>query len=209
VAELKRLSGLKDQYQGQLEELQADRLQMASDIDAMKIRLEEEKQKADASEEEMLEEIIALEAKIEDREAARRQQIDRIKVLEEKLAQLTAPQSKHTSRKSKPADMARKRLTTLYKGLDIHDRAVEGYTDLTEELKIKVEEVLMQLNNDPSGVQIKRKVFGKKNRLTVLEVVFGYKGRLYFRTREDHQVEVLAIGTKNSQQQDLGYLERL
>lgn len=88
VEKLKRLSNMKSQYQGQLEEPQAARLQMAWDIDAMKTRLAEKKQKADASEEEMLDEIIALKAKIEDKEAARRQQLGRIKALQEKLAQV-------------------------------------------------------------------------------------------------------------------------
>jgi hypothetical protein len=68
---------------------------------------------------------------------------------------------------------------------------------------------MMQLNEDPAAVNIKRKVFGKKNRITVLEVVFGYKGRLYFRIKADHQAELLTIGTKNSQQQDLAYLDKL
>jgi hypothetical protein len=33
----------------------------------------------------------------------------------------------------------------------------------------------------------------------VLEVLFGYKGRLYFRNTKDRGVEVLTIGTKNTQ----------
>jgi hypothetical protein len=52
-------------------------------------------------------------------------------------------------------------------------------------------------------------VFGKKNRETVLEVVFAYKGRLYFRKREDRRVEVVAIGTKNTQERELEFLANL
>lgn len=208
--EIERLSKAKSDYHQRIDDLQAEHTQMADDLEQMKTQLNEEKKKANASEEEMLEEIISLEEKISQKETRLTEQLDEIEVLQEKLESLEAARQRGTNRKGgKPTDMARKRLTTLYKRLDIHDRAIEGYIGLTEELKIKAEEVMMQLNDDPADVQIKRKVFGKKNRATVLEVIFGYKGRLYFRIKADHQAELVAIGTKNSQQQDLAYLERL
>jgi hypothetical protein len=43
----------------------------------------------------------------------------------------------------------------------------------------------------------------------VLEVIFAYKGRLYFRNTKDKRVEVLAIGTKNTQARELEYLAKL
>lgn len=207
--ELERLSRSERLYHQRIVDLQGEHKQMAADLEQMKVQLKEEKKKADASEEEMLEEIINLEEQIQKKETRLAQQLEEMSALEDKLANLEAAKQKESNRKSKPADMARKRLTTLYKRLDIHDRAIEGYIDLTEEFKIKAEEVMMQLNEDPAAVNIKRKVFGKKNRITVLEVVFGYKGRLYFRIKADHQAELLTIGTKNSQQQDLAYLDKL
>ena len=80
---------------------------------------------------------------------------------------------------------------------------------MPENLKIKVEEIIHQLNDDPSKVPIKRKVFGRKNRQTVLEVVFGYKGRLYYRKTKEQRIEVLTIGTKNNQMRDLEFLRGL
>lgn len=56
---------------------------------------------------------------------------------------------------------------------------------------------------------IKRKVFSKKSRETVLEVLFAYRGRLYFRTSRDQHVEILTIGTKNTQLKDLEFIDRL
>lgn len=207
--ELERLSRSERLYHQRIEALQGEHTQMAEELEQMKAQLKEEKEKADASEEEMLEEIISLEEQIQKRETRLAQRLEEMSTLEDKLANLETARLKESNRKSKPVDMARKRLTTLYKRLDIHDRAIDGYIGLTEELKIKAEEVMMQLNEDPAAVTIKRKVFGKKNRATVLEVVFGYKGRLYFRIKADHQAELLTIGTKNSQQQDLAYLERM
>ena len=103
----------------------------------------------------------------------------------------------------------KKRFRVLYKDLAISDRAISGYIDLSEELKLKAEEVIHQLNSEPAAVAIKRKVFGGKGQKTVLEVIFGYKGRLYFRNTKEQRVEVLAIGTKNTQARELEFLVRL
>jgi hypothetical protein len=209
IQELDRLVQVERHYRRQLESLQDERAGMAADIEQMKMQVAEEKEKASSSEEEMLAELIAMEAQIAQKEELQNQQLAKMRALQEKLDQMEQPKSKEGNRKQKPVDVSRKRFITLYKNLTIHDKAVEGYISLPEELKLKCEEVIVQLNDAPSSVQIKRKVFGKKNRVTVLEVTFGYKGRLYFRPRGENQADLLAIGTKNSQLQDLAYLERL
>ncbi len=208
-AELERLAQAEAEYRRQLEALEYERSRMAGDIDRMKTDLVMEKERAETSQEEMLEEIIALEEKIAGKEELHARQSREMIELQAKMERLEPPRQKESSRKRKPFETAHKRLTTLYKNLDFHDRAVEGYLCLTEELKLKCEEVIVQLNENPASIQVKRKVFGKKNRVTVLEVVFGYKGRLYFIPKGEKRAELLAIGTKNSQQQDLAYLERL
>ena len=86
---------------------------------------------------------------------------------------------------------------------------VADHVEANEDLRLKAEEVIHQLNAAPDLVPIKRKVFGKKNRETVLEVVFAYKGRLYFRKGIDRRVEVLAVGTKNTQGRELEFLSSL
>lgn len=91
----------------------------------------------------------------------------------------------------------------------MHERAVDRFCDLTEELKVKSEEIIHQLDRDPSGVIVKRKVFGKKGHETVFEIRFAYNGRLYFRKTTQNRVEVLSVGTKNNQQADLKFLEKL
>lgn len=209
MQELERLSQVEENYRQQLDTLKDERARMAVDIEQMKNQVAEEKRKANFTEEEMLAELIALEEQIAQKEDFQKQQLEKIRTLQEKLDELTQPAPKESIRKQKPVEAACKRLTTLYKNLTIYDRAVEGYISLPEELKLRCEEVIVQLNDAPSSVQIKRKVFGKKNRVTVLEVVFGYKGRLYFRPKGENQADLLAVGTKNSQQQDLAFLERL
>ena len=58
-------------------------------------------------------------------------------------------------------------------------------------------------------VTIKRKVFGRKGRQTVFEVIFAYNGRLYFSNAKGRRIEVLAMGTKNTQAKELEFLARL
>jgi len=102
-----------------------------------------------------------------------------------------------------------KRLRVLYKNLEIHTRSIQGITDLAEDMRIKAEEVILQLNMDPSLVTVKRKVFGKGGKTKVLEIAFGYNGRLYYRHNDAGRIEVLCVGTKNSQAKDLDFLDRV
>jgi len=93
----------------------------------------------------------------------------------------------------------------------VAERAVDGFVDLGDDIKIKAEEVIHQLNENPDQVIIKRKVFIGKRRdgKSIMEVIFGYKGRLYFRKNQAGVVEVLAVGDKNTQSRELAYLSKL
>ena len=80
---------------------------------------------------------------------------------------------------------------------------------LTEEMKIKGEEIIHRLNEAPDQVPIKRKVFSRKGRETVWEVLFAYNGRLYFRNSKDKGIELLAVGNKNTQSRDLEFIDKI
>ena len=68
----------------------------------------------------------------------------------------------------------------------------------------------MMLDRKPENVTIKRKVFsGKKHRTTCFEVLFAYNGRLYFKKNENNSIEVLVIGTKNTQTKDMDFIHKL
>ena len=70
----------------------------------------------------------------------------------------------------------------------------------------EIEEIYI---GDTKRVPIKRKVFGKKNRETVFEVLFSYKGRLYYCYTQGQKPEVVAIGTKRTQTKDLAFIDQL
>ena len=192
-----------------LKGLESQRNLLSDKIEAMKGELDQERRKATAAEDEMVDELVALEGKISENLAQQDLQLQEINALKEKILQFEKENETKSRQRLKGMDSARKRFYTLYKNIAIHDRAIEGFVDLAEEMKIKAEEVVHQLNDDPKMVQIKRKVFGKKNRETVFEVIFAYKGRLYFRNISGNRVEILVIGTKLTQNKDLAFLDKL
>ncbi|MFP4032632.1 MAG: hypothetical protein ACLFTV_13805 [Desulfococcaceae bacterium] len=201
------LTELEAGHQQNLAELGRERDELMAGFGRIKQTLEREKEKAMKNEDLMIEEIVGLEEKLRKNLALQEEQKEEIAHLKEQIQGFE--QSKGGRSASRRDAMLGKRLRALYKNIAIHDRAVDGFTSLSEEMRIKAEEVVHQLNQDPSLVTIKRKVFGKKGRQTVLEVVYGYKGRLYFRKTGEGRVEVLVIGTKNSQQKDLEFLNNL
>lgn len=199
----------RQKSQERLERLEAQRTSLAEKIDAMKKQLDEERQKASDAETQMIDELLALEEKIGENLTQQDQQLKQIDELKQTIQQYEKAHEAKDRQLLKGADAIRKRFNALYKNIAIHDRAIDGFVGLTEEMKIKAEEVVHQLNDDPKIVQIKRKVFGKKDREKVFEVIFAYKGRLYFRNILGNRVEILVIGTKLTQNKDLAFLDKL
>jgi len=205
--ELDRLRKLETENIRQLEALAQERENLQSELNVLKEIFSDEQKKAGRNEDDLIEEIESLEKKLERNLALQDSQGQEIAALKEKIGRHA--KGRRPERKAKAGDSLKKRFNVLYKNLTISDRAISGYLDLNEELKLKAEEIIHQLNSDPAAVTIKRKVFGGKGQKTVLEVIFGYKGRLYFRNTKDQRVEVLAIGTKNTQARELEFLAKL
>ncbi|MDL2123217.1 MAG: hypothetical protein LWX51_09055 [Deltaproteobacteria bacterium] len=207
--EIDRLLGLKKIYTEKLMTLGQDRKKLTSEAKKIKNQMEDEKEKASRNEDEMIKEIVFLEKETETNLALQIKQQEEIDSLKEKINRYTKSLQKESRQKTKNYPSIKKRFNTIYKNLSINERAINGFIDLTDDMKIKVEEIIHQLNEDPKLVSIKRKVFGKKGHETVLEVIFAYKGRLYYRKTKDNKIEVLVIGTKNTQVKDLEFLEKI
>jgi predicted nucleic acid-binding Zn-ribbon protein len=207
--EIERLQRLEAGNTDRLARLQQERENLLAEFNAIQALMEDERTRAGRNEDDLMQEIETLEKKLVGNLEQQRAQQQDIQMLMEALAGHEKEQRREDRARSKGEEIIRKRFATLYKNLLINDRAVQGMAALNEELRLKAEEVIHQLNSDPDLVTIKRKVFGKKNRETVLEVAFAYKGRLYFRWGADRRVEVLAIGTKNTQERELDFLSTL
>jgi len=205
--EIERLKDLEKFYSEKLNSLGQDREKLSEESQKIKNALEKEKVNASKTEEQMLEEIIRLEERLKENLALKKEKTEELDELKERIKQFEKEGRKEGRSKARDADA--RRFKVLYKNLSVHDRAVSGLMSLSDDLRIKAEEVIHQLNENPDLVTIKRKVFGKKSKQTILEVIFAYKGRLYFTKTKENKIEVLAVGSKNSQTKDLEFLDNL
>ena len=207
--EIDRLQEMESIHHEKLADLNQERSHLSIELREVQKAVDSEKKKASRNEDEMIEEIESLEKSIEENLSLQLEQEEEIETLKEKRAHFEKGAGKNKKQKVKATESAQKRFRTLYKSLTVHERAAVGFVSLTPDLQLKAEEIMLQLHDDPKLVPIKRKVFGKKNRETVFEVLFAYKGRLYYRTTPEQKIEVVAIGTKHTQSKDLTFLDQL
>jgi septal ring factor EnvC (AmiA/AmiB activator) len=170
--------------------------------------LQEEKGLLSRDVETLFEEISRLESDLGSQSALKDELERELAHLRDELGQLKGRAEK-PRKKLKKADAAAKRFRVLYKNLVFSDRAINGFLSLTDEFQLKAEEMIHRLNEDDSQISIKRKVFTKGGKSNILETDFAYSGRIYLQKDSQQKAKVLVIGTKNTQHQDLKYIETL
>jgi hypothetical protein len=117
---------------------------------------------------------------------------------------------KLAARSAKDAEQLSRRFAALYKQLEVDARAVDDIVALGDEsLRLRAEEALKRLSDDPENTLVRRKVGGLPPHLSIFELGFAGKGRIYYTQGSARRFRVLAIGAKNSQNADLEYLSRL
>lgn len=191
-----------------LDELKRERQGLFENIKALNAKYQEDRKKASINEEEMFQEIISLEEKFNAFIEFKQSKEKEIEELKSKIQ--TYERRKTPKIRRNEFDFILKRFSILYKTIEINRKALTGFLSLDEDHQIKVEELIHMLDSDPDKVIIKRKVFsGKKNRTTCFEVLFAYNGRLYFKKNENNKIEILTIGTKNTQTKDMEFIHNL
>jgi len=180
-AMIEELARARQESLSQLARLKTQRNDLNDKIEVIQKERLKEKQAATNAEDQLIDEMVALEDKISAQLKVQDRQNQEIEALKHQINAYEQIDAGKTQFRGNRLNGVRKRFNSLYKATTLHDRAIEGFANLTEEMKIKAEEVVHQLNADAALVSIKRKVFGKKNSATIFEVIFGYKGRLYFR----------------------------
>ena len=128
----------------------------------------------------------------------------------EKHLKRASKQAAATSSRGRESEILTRRLRVLYKNLEIDDRAVEDLVALRDEsMKLKAEESLKRLADESDNVAIRRKVGGLPPHLSIFELGYAGKGRIYYTKGRTRRFRVLTIGAKNTQKTDLEYLSRL
>jgi hypothetical protein len=186
---LKDVEAKENNYLKKIAELNKNREDVSKDIDGL------------------LEEMEQLEEGLEEQQSLKEEMQYEVLQLAEELDRLKGRLHK-PGKKQKKIDATNKRFRVLYKNLAFTERAIEGFLALTDEFQLKAEQVAHKLNEDDSLISVKRKVFGKGGKMNILEVDFSYSGRIYFQKDSQHKTRILAIGTKNTQDQDLAFIEK-
>jgi chromosome segregation ATPase len=185
---LKEVEVKETDYLRRIRELKQEKSELSKDVDGL------------------LEEMEQLEVGSEEQRSLKEAMEAEIEGLKEELNRLRE-RSQPPKKKRKRVESLSKRFHVLYKNISFTERAVEGFLSLTDEFQLKAEALIHRLNEDDSSVTVKRKVFGKGGKMNILELDFSYSGRLYYQKSADSKIKIISIGTKNTQEQDLAYLE--
>jgi hypothetical protein len=196
---VQRLSEQLNQAEEKLKEVETRESEYVERIAALRKDKDELTRDVDG----LLGELESQEAGLKEQTRIREEMAGQVSQLKEEMDRLT----RQSRKVKKTVDAARKRFGVLYRNLVFTDRALEGFLALTDEFQLKAEETIHKLNEDDSAVAVKRKVFGKGGKMDFLEITFAYSGRLYYQKDSQARKMIVAIGTKNTQEKDLAYLE--
>lgn len=129
----------------------------------------------------------------------------------DRLAQNLAKASKSTGKtRTRAADVLARRFRTLYKTIEIDDRAIDDIAALGDEaLRLKAEECVKRLADEADNVAVRRKVAGLPDHVIAFELGFAGKGRVYYTRGKSRRFRILLVGAKNTQSANLDYLARL
>ena len=112
--------------------------------------------------------------------------------------------------RTKAADQLARRFRTLYKTIEVDDRAIDDIAALGDEaLRLKAEESVKRLADEADNVAVRRKVGGLPDHVIAFELGFAGKGRIYYTRGKARRFRILLVGAKNTQSSDLDYLARL
>jgi len=161
----------------------------------------------------LAQEVRALEDLLEEATADLESKDGEIDRLERNLERATVPTGRGRSSgrgRTREAERIARRFRTLYKSIEIDDRALEGLASLGDEaLRLKAEESIKRLADEADNVAVRRKVGGLPDRVQVFELGFAGKGRIYYGRGRSRRFRILLVGAKNTQSTDLETLRRL
>jgi len=178
-------------------------------VELLHSELHKAKDRLESTEHDAITEMEILEKSLKESTALREAMEQEVLGLREEVTRLTVSSQRFEKKKEKWLKGLIKRLSVLYKNVQLHEKAVQGFHELQDDMQLKAEETIHALNEDCGKVPVKRKVFLGKAALSVVESEFAYQGRIYWRRDINGKVEILAIGTKNTQGRDLAHLETL
>lgn len=155
-------------------------------------------------------EIHALEDLLEEASEDLENRDDAIRDLETSLKRASKDVANQEAGRAREADVLSKRYGMLYRNIEVDDRALQDIVALRDDaMKLKCEEKLKRLNDEAENVTVRRKVGGIPPHLTIFEMGFAGKGRIYYMKGSQRRFRVLNVGAKNTQNAAIEYLRKL
>jgi len=213
-AELARLTQdmderIETEVSGEMSSLRAERARLQDKLDALGRREAELRAQAGELQQALVSERAGLEEMLDEALADLSRKDDELRGLQEKLKGAEKRKELALPR-ARDVDLLAQRLRTLYKNLEFDDHAISDLIALRDEsMKLRAEEEVKRLSDDVETAAVRRKVGGLPAHLTIFELGFAGKGRIYYTLGRQRRFRVLAVGAKNSQKTDLEYLSRL
>jgi hypothetical protein len=193
----------------EIDALRAERERLQAQLSALAAREEELRGKA-ARAVDLDQERRSLEELLDEAASDLAARDSAIQDLEQRLSKAAKTAKARSGARAREVDAFGRRLRTLYKNLEVDDRAIEDMVALGDEsLRLKCEENLKRLDGEADNVAVRRKVGGLPNHLSIFELSFAGKGRIYYQKGQQRRFRVLLVGGKASQRADLEYLSRL
>jgi hypothetical protein len=193
-------------YAEEIDSLAGERTQLMTRLDELEAREGELRRKSSRAQE-LEQESRTLEELLD--EATRDLETRDVQILELQ-SQVKRSNGGGKGSRNRPADLLERRFRALYKNLEVDGHAIQNLVALRDESwKLRAEEAMKTLSDEPDNAVVRRKVGGLPPHLSIFELGFAGKGRLYYTRGRARSFRILAIGAKNSQKTDLEYLSRL
>lgn len=193
----------------EIEALRGERASLQEKIEALSLREQELMGEASQASE-LRSDHSALEELLEEAVTDLDQKNAEIQSLQNRLKSVSKEAASAASGRVKEEESLARRLRTLYKNLEVDDRAIKDLLKLRDEsMQLRAEEALKRLSDDVETASVRRKVGGLPPGMPIFELGFAGKGRIYYTTGTQRRFRLLCVGAKNTQKPDLEYLSRL
>ena len=193
----------------EIRQLRAQRLALQDKLADLARREEELSTKA-ARNEDLDEEVHALEELLDESLREVQHKDEEIAQLRSRVRKAEKGASSAAAGRGREAEQLERRLRTLYKNLEVDDRALSDLVALRDHtMQLKAEEAIQRLSVEAENAAVRRKLGGLPPGLPVFEIGFAGKGRIYYTHGRKLRFRLLCVGAKNTQKPDLEYLSRV
>lgn len=201
---------VEGEHAREIESLRSERAALREKLESLERREADLLEQQASGGDELASEHQALEELLDEALADLQSKDDQIQQLQTELKRASKDAAAAVSARSRQVDQLARRLRTLYRNLEVDERAVSDLVALRDEsMKLKAEEALKRLSDDVGTAGARRKVGGLPPGLPVFELGYAGKGRIYYTHGSQRRLRILCIGAKNTQKPDLEYLSRI